>query len=373
MYVTSGMVQSILTSSYLKHRKKKSFSDAVLEMFTSNSYVTVKPSFSKELSLNNLPDNKFIDLLNDLPININNIIKESSRNAVNESDILPENSDIFVFKHFNYGENSIHCHNYFEICYIFKGSCQLIIEKDYLVLQEGELCIIAPKSLHDVIINDDNSVVITILIRQSNFDSTFFTLLSQNDLLSYFFRTILYSKTAPNYLLFSTERSDDIKMLVKNLVIENYKDDIYCNNCSISFANILFSYILREYNARKPFYTNVNESDFSLIYTSAMGSDFSLILHYIQHNYRNLTLKALADNFHYSEAHLSTLIKKNMGLNFVSLITNLKMSDAKVYLMNTNLSIEKICEFVGYNSVDHFSRTFKKYYSKSPQQFRKTR
>jgi AraC-like DNA-binding protein len=48
------------------------------------------------------------------------------------------------------------------------------------------------------------------------------------------------------------------------------------------------------------------------------------------------------------------------------------MSDAKDYLTNTNLSIEKIAEYVGYNTVDHFSRTFKKHYYNSPQQFRKS-
>jgi len=40
--------------------------------------------------------------------------------------------------------------------------------------------------------------------------------------------------------------------------------------------------------------------------------------------------------------------------------------------MNTNLSIEKIADYVGYNNVDHFSRTFKKYCKQSPQQYRKS-
>ena len=47
------------------------------------------------------------------------------------------------------------------------------------------------------------------------------------------------------------------------------------------------------------------------------------------------------------------------------------MEDAKSYLINTNLPIEKISEYVGYNSVEHFSRMFKRYYKKSPQQYRK--
>lgn len=360
MYVTSGMVQSSLTNTYLDHKKKKGFIEVVTEMYKKENYFTLKPNFPKELSINNLSDDKFLDLLYELPIHINNIIRVSSNTEIGESDILPESSDIFVFKHFNYINNHIHSHNYFEICYIFKGSCQLQFENEQHTLVEGDLCIVAPISLHDIIIDDDSSVVITISIRKSTFESAFFTLLSQKDLLSYFFRTILYNQTSSNYLLFHTDNSDEIKIIIKNLIMENYKGDMYYNNCSISWANILFSNILRNYSDAIQFH-NYN-----------MDNDFSLILQYIQHNYRKLTLKALAKHFHYSEAHLSTLIKKNVGLNFVALISKLKMSDAKDYLMNTNLSIAKISEYVGYNSADHFSRTFKKYYKKSPQQYRKS-
>ena len=48
------------------------------------------------------------------------------------------------------------------------------------------------------------------------------------------------------------------------------------------------------------------------------------------------------------------------------------MEDANNYLINTDLPIEKISEAVGYNSVEHFSRMFKRYYKKSPQQYRKS-
>lgn len=360
MYVTSGMVQSNLTNTYLNNEKKKGFRDVITELYKNESYVTIKPNLPNELPMSNLSDDKFLDLLHELPIHINSIINVASNTEIGESDILPEKSDIFVFRNFTYLNDPIHSHNYFEISYVFKGKCQFLFEKEKRTLTEGELCIIAPMSLHNILVEDDNSIIITISIKKSTFDSAFFTLLSQKDLLSYFFRTILYNQTSSNYLLFHTDNSDDIKMIIKNLIMENYKGDIYYNNCSISWANILFSNILRNYNETIQFY-NYN-----------MDNDFSMILQYIQQNYRTLSLKTLAEHFHYSEAHLSTLIKKNVGLNFVELITKLKMSDAKDYLTNTNLSIEKISEYVGYNTVDHFSRTFKKHYNKSPQQFRKS-
>lgn len=360
MYVTSGMVQSNLTNTYLNNEKKKGFRDVITELYKNENYVTIKPNLPNELPMSNLSDDKFLDILHELPIHINSIISVTSNTEIGESDILPEKSDIFVFRNFTYLNDPIHSHNYFEISYVFKGKCQFLFEKEERILTEGELCIIAPMSLHNILVEDDDSIIITISIKKSTFDSAFFTLLSQKDLLSYFFRTILYNQTSSNYLLFHTNNSDDIKMIIKNLIMENYKGDIYYNNCSISWANILFSNILRNYSETIQFY-NYN-----------MDNDFSMILQHIQHNYRTLSLKTLAEHFHYSEAHLSTLIKKNVGLNFVELITKLKMSDAKDYLTNTNLSIEKIAEYVGYNTVDHFSRTFKKHYNKSPQQFRKS-
>ncbi|MDS0525390.1 AraC family transcriptional regulator [Clostridium sp. SHJSY1] len=360
MYITSGMLQKVLTESYLYCGKKKSFIEVVMEMYKEEKYITTKPTIPYELLTYTLSDKKFEEFLYKLPININNIIKLSSSTEIGESDILSENSDILIIRHFNYLSDKFHSHNYFEISYVFKGSCEFLFEKERCMLVEGELCIVAPNSLHNIIVNDSDSIIIIIAIKKSTFDSSFFSLLSQKDLLSYFFRQILYKQTSPNYLLFSTNNSADIKLTIKNLVMENYKGDIYFNNCSISWVNILFANILRNHVKTIQFFNDNSEND------------FSEILQYIQHNYRNLTLKNLAEHFHYSEAHLSTLIKKNIGLKFTSLITKLKMADAKDYLINTNLSIEKVSEYVGYNSVDHFSRTFKKYYEKSPQQFRKS-
>jgi len=363
MYTSSGMIQSILTKSYLNHDKKKSFEDAVIELYEQKNYVTIKPNLVEESFWNFLSDDDFLDLLNNIPICINTILENRSItkfSELQEATILREHSDIFVNKHFNYINDKTHSHDYFEIYYVFKGNCEFQFEKEHLTLEEGELCIIAPTSLHNIIADNNDSIIISIAIRKSTFDNTFFTLLSQKDLLSYFFKTILYNKTSPNYLLFNTKKSKDIKIIIKNLIMENNKDDMYYNTCSISWANILFSTILRNYSETIQFNNY------------AIGSDFSLIVQYIQKNYKTLTLNDLAEYFHYSESHLSVLIKKNLGLKFTTLITNLKMAEAKDYLINTDLPIEKISESVGYNSVEHFSRMFKRYYKKSPQQYRKS-
>lgn len=363
MYVISGKIQDILDKAYLETGKKKNFEDVVIELYEQNDYVTSKPILPEESFWDCLSDDEFLDLLNQIPVCINTILENSylaKTSELKEAVILREKSDIFVNKHFNFINETPHYHDYFEIYYVFKGTCRFQFEKEYRSLEEGELCIIAPTSLHNIVLDNKDSIIISIAIRKSTFDNTFFTMLSQKDLLSYFFKSILYNKTSPNYLLFQTENSKDIKIIIKNLILENNKIDMYSNNCSISWVNLLFSTILRKYGNTVQF----NKYD--------IGTDFSLIVQYIQNNYKTLSLSTLAEYFHYSEAHLSVLIKKNLGLKFTTLLTNLKMEDAKEYLLNTDLPIEKISEYAGYNSVEHFSRTFKKYFNKSPQQYRKS-
>lgn len=59
------------------------------------------------------------------------------------------------------------------------------------------------------------------------------------------------------------------------------------------------------------------------------------------------------------------------GNNFTETLRKLRMEEASNLLMKSDDSIEKISEQIGYNSSDHFARTFRKYYGISPLKYRK--
>lgn len=365
-YISYNHIQKYLKNYYLKYSNRTTVLRAISHishnLLDKSYYYDIDEStFSKSWSF--LSDDEFISLLYKLPSPyqiptipfFDNVIPAE----IPEAFLFRNKYDVLVFKQFYNLYDPIHSHNYFEIFYVYKGSCQLKFENESHTLLEGELCIIAPNSCHAIVHDDENSVIITISIRKSNFDNSFFSLLTNKDLLSSFFYTILYSNASTNYLLFSTDNSEEIKLIMKNLILEYNRKDIYSNNCCISLLTLLFSLILR------------NHGDSVRFYNYDLSSDFYLIMTYMQSNYRHLTLDSLADNFHYNKTYLSDLIKKYTGLSFIKLMTKLKMSHAGEYLKNTNLSIEKISELIGYNSSDHFSKTFKNYYSCSPQQYRK--
>ena len=127
--------------------------------------------------------------------------------------------------------------------------------------------------------------------------------------------------------------------------------------------NLLLARALRSASAAVTLhhYEGFSERDF----------DFALVLQYIQQNYRTVTLSSLAKTFHFSEAYLSKLIHKNLNQSFTDILRSLKMNHAVEYLLNTPMKISEIADAVGYDSVDHFSRTFRKVYGTSPLDYRK--
>lgn len=355
-YTTYGQFQQQLKDHYLRTGSGMQFPEMTDYMYQRGLLKESLDMPAISGMYGDMTDEAFEEFVNSLVLSLTPNVP--TKKAVTENVIIPNTRDVFVIRHPRYTRPMTHSHNYFEINYVSNGSCCFTFEKTKRIMKAGELCIIAPSSIHDVSIEDD-STIFSIMIRKSTFDTTFFSLLSQKDLLSYFFRTILQDDSHANYLLFFAEDNQWVKQIIRNLMGECYKNDRYSNNCCINWVNLLFSTLLRNYSKTLQFYNY------------QMGSDFSLVLQYIQHNYQTLTLSSLADLFHYSDPHLCTLIKQNTGCTFTDLIKRLRMSDAMDYLMNTNLKISEIAEKVGYNSADHFSRVFRSTYKTSPQEYRR--
>lgn len=93
----------------------------------------------------------------------------------------------------------------------------------------------------------------------------------------------------------------------------------------------------------------------------------------IEHQYTNssLSLEKVALTLQVSPVYLSRLIKKELGLSFVQLLTNKRMKQAIYLLQSTDYPIVSISELVGYESQHYFSTAFKKVIGLSPNKYRR--
>lgn len=102
------------------------------------------------------------------------------------------------------------------------------------------------------------------------------------------------------------------------------------------------------------------------------NSDIERILSYIHKNISNkLSVKVLADMAHLSPYYFSHTFKKETGFSPTEYVTNVRVNQAKILLIHSNMSISEIGYSVGYSSSASFANVFTNRIGCSPKQFRK--
>ena len=356
-YCSFGDLQNEFTSYYRRTGRRIQFPEAMESLYNKGMLSSSPLKSDVHFKGAHTDTDEFESVIDDMcfPVISN---KPFSENVI-EADIIPQLNDVFIIRHTRYTRPELHRHDYVEMDYVVRGSFTLHFEDEIHKLEAGDFCLVAPTSRHDVEVTDE-SVVYCIMLRRSTFQSSFFSLLSRDDILSSFFRTMLTGLQSPNYMILHADNEEFMRIMAQSLMLECHNQDSYTNSCCISLVHMMLACLLRSENLTPRFYKMQSGT-----------SDFAGVLQYIRANYHTVTLADLAREFHYSKPHLCTLIRNNTGTNFSSLIRQIRMDEAKEYLIKTNLPIAETAEIVGYNSADHFSRVFRGAFGMSPQEYRR--
>ncbi|MDL4840896.1 response regulator transcription factor [Aquibacillus rhizosphaerae] len=94
---------------------------------------------------------------------------------------------------------------------------------------------------------------------------------------------------------------------------------------------------------------------------------------YVEEHYQDsaLKLERVAEELHVSTVYLSRMIKQELGISYVGLLTQMRINKAADLLKTTDMTIRDIAEEVGYETQHYFSTAFKKVVGISPNQFKK--
>lgn len=94
---------------------------------------------------------------------------------------------------------------------------------------------------------------------------------------------------------------------------------------------------------------------------------------FIADNYANpeITLGSVADYIGLNEKYFSSRFTKETGSNFSAFLTEIRLQKAKNLMNTTDLKMYEISERVGYNSVEHFNRMFKREFGISPGDYKR--
>ena len=280
-----------------------------------------------------------------------------------ECCIDDSNKNIAVKKHNRYTPLFEHRHAFFEMVCVLDGTAENTINNETINMKAGDICIIAPDVPHTLGVFNDDSIVVNVIIRKSTFKETFTGQISEDSILSQFFTRIFYSDNKNSYILFHTEDDDMLHHLLDYLIWEGLNTSEYSKSIMDNLLKTIFCYLLKNHKDN----SQISKS------LSTSSTDVITILNYIQQNYSTISLQSLADHFDYSTSHLSRLIKKHTGTTFAKILQDIKLKKGCNFLESSNLPIKDISDIIGYESVEYFTRIFKKTYKMTPSEYRQSK
>jgi AraC-like DNA-binding protein len=88
-----------------------------------------------------------------------------------------------------------------------------------------------------------------------------------------------------------------------------------------------------------------------------------------EHFKEECNISYLAKIVHLHPFYLTRIFKHAMGMTPHLFLRKLRIQKAKMLILNTDLSFTQIAEYVGFNSIHHFSRAFKQLERITPSQY----
>ena len=273
-----------------------------------------------------------------------------------------DGSRYFIRKQSRFAPVPAHITDVVELNYVYHGESNQYINDKQVHLTEGDLILIDTEVAHQVDSADYNDIIISINIEQSFFKDHFLShFQGQSALTKFLAQAISQSQSHNQYLLFSSQNSQNLKLLFQQLLHEVYYPQIL----DIDYKNHLLQLILLELIRSFSVEANGTSSD-------SHKQQLTLeILAHINSYYSELNLESCARFFGYNASYFSTLVKESTGQTFMQLLQNKRLEASLPLLLHTRESIRDISQEVGFSNLNHYYKLFKISYGMTPAQYRK--
>ncbi len=280
--------------------------------------------------------------------------------APSESKFFGYKQDITAGRFLRYLPAYWNADEHFLIYYVFTGEMLVMFEQEPLSLKAGSVLFIPPGINKACTCPNDEANAFFFMIRQSTFSQVFWTHLSAQNLMSFFFRRALSGEHSTSYLLFNTGCDVSLESLLQAIYKEYNRNGVYSAQIVNSLMSTFFLFLLQGYE---------NTAQISRRNSFYWNNEFANILRFLETHYETLTVEKLAAQFGYSTRQIIRIIHSVTGKSFSQIQTELRMQKAARMITSGTASMEKISTEVGFANLSSFYRAFKKYYNCTPKEY----
>ena len=278
--------------------------------------------------------------------------------VVDAAKLLQSGRLITIRPHTRFAHFPEHTHNYVEVVYMVQGSTEHIANGTPVTLHEGELLFFGQGAKQEILPAGERDIAVNFIILPQFFDKVLEMLDTERTPLRTFLTESLGSENT-GWLHFRVSDVLPVQNLVENLIYTLFSDggSDRRNICRTTMG-LLFMELM-------------NHAD-KLTMQNTREDAVVRALRYIEENYRDASLTALASELNYDLCWLSREIRRRTGRTFQELLQRKRMTRAVYYLRCTSLRIDEIGRAVGYSNLSYFHRLFRETYATTPKKYRDT-
>lgn len=269
----------------------------------------------------------------------------------------PQEEDVMlcVFKGKNIHEK-FHRQDFFFLNFAMKGDYRALSSRyeQETVIHEGDCYIGQPYSGYALRSNSRSDIVIPgILIKKEVFFNEYLAPLSSDPAFLRFFLDPKVNQYSDEYIHLKLERTSPIWDLLSLMLIEyaDKKEDTQKILKPMIFSLMMF--LTREYSRQ---YKSEPER-----------SAADEMVSWIERHLDSVTLETLSAHFGYHPNYISAMLHRKTGRTFSQILLTFRMQRAALLLQNTDLSLEKIADMIGYHNTSNFYKAFRAYFGVSPR------
>ena len=368
LQTTVKQLEEFLSAYYRKTGVRPTLGES-LDMMEKDNLLSAPPAVAAADSKVQHTVEEICEIIDSQPVNATAFLQNTSPSESGTAHVSGEDAvfapgrDVTVTRVFSYLSAAAAEYDYFTLAVVLKGECEFFFAGTPIPVGVGSVIIIPPHTAHIKAVPSD-AYVIALHMRRSTFDAQFGDLMTSSDKMSIFFRESIYGENEMNYMSMTANfESGNVLSTLHELVKECASKAPFANLTSVCWTKIFLASVFRTQAGSAAVLRAARDE--------STRADCGAILQYIQQNYRTVRLSTLARAFHYNETYLSRMLQNYMGMSFTEIVRGIKMTRAEEYLSTSTLRIHDISALVGYDSVDHFSRTFKSTPNMSPQAYRR--
>ena len=235
-----------------------------------------------------------------------------------------------------------HTHNHVELFYIVGGRGQFLIEDQLYPVNSNHLVIINPNVTHtEVSLNAQPLEYIVLGIEGIELANS--------------------ANSNRPFCILDHFESAEISSCLRNILREmELKSPGYEDICQ-AFMEILIIRLMRTTELSVPAEPR----------TAAGNRQCASVRRYIDTHFKEqLTLELLAEEAHMNKFYLSHAFKREYGVSPINYMISKRIEESKYLLAETDLSLTRIAQLLGFSSLSYFSQVFRRTQSISPMEYR---